>query len=90
VIHIHFRVTNRELAVIANLGVQTDNIHITDSFPLHDSVVCFRSLGSNPVQGSSNIYWRMLYIGFRAKFILEARIVTKEFFKLATQIKTNL
>jgi hypothetical protein len=32
----------------------------------------------------------MLYIGFRAKFILEARIVTKEFFKLATQIKTNL
>ena len=30
--HAHFRVTYRELAVLKNVGVQTDNIHITYFF----------------------------------------------------------
>jgi hypothetical protein len=53
----------RELAAIKNVGVQAANIHITDFFPMFESVACFRGLGSTPVQGLSNIYWRMLYIG---------------------------
>ena len=53
---IHFRVTNKELAVLTNVGVQTDNVHITDFFPLLNSVVCFRCLGSTPVQGISIIF----------------------------------
>ena len=71
-----------ELAVITNVGVQTDNIHITDFFPLIDCVVSFLGLDSKLVQANSNIYWRMLYIGVHAKFTLEARIVTQEFLKL--------
>ena len=47
-----------------------------------EPVVCFRGLGSTPVQGISN-YWGMLYIGVRAKFNFEVRIVVQEFSKLA-------
>jgi hypothetical protein len=77
-------VTYRELAVLTNVGVQTDNVHITDFFPLLHFIVCFCDLGSTPVQGISNIYWGMVYIRVRAKFILEARIIAQEFFKLAS------
>jgi len=59
------------------------NIHIKDFLPLLESVVCFRGLGSTPIQGISIIYWRMLYISVRANFILEARIVKQVFLKLA-------
>jgi hypothetical protein len=87
---IHFRVTYKELAVPTNVGVQTDNIHITDFYPLLDSVVRFRGIGSTTVQGVSNIYWRMLYIGVRAKFIFEDRIVTQDIFKIANHIETTV
>jgi len=83
------RVTYMELAVLTNVGVQTDNVHIKDFFPLLDFVVCFCGLGSIPVKGISNIYWRMLHIGVRAKFILEARIITQEFFKLSPPDRNN-
>ena len=86
--HIHFRVTYRGLPVLRNIGVQTVNIHIKDFFPLLDSV-CFRGLGSTPVQGISNIYWKMLYIGVRANLMLEATIVTQEFFILAHPDRNN-
>ena len=88
--HVHFWVAHGELAVLTNVGIQTDNIHIMDFFPLLYTVVRFRGLGSTPVQGISNIYWRILYIGVRAKFIFQVRIITQEFSKLTAPDRNNL
>ena len=57
--HVHSRVTHRKLAVLADVGVQSDDIHIIDFFPLLNSVICFCGLGSTPVKGISDIYWRI-------------------------------
>jgi len=61
-----------------------------DFFPLLDPLVGFCGLGSNPVQGISNIYWRILYVGLRAKFIFEVRIVAQDFSKLTPTDRNNL
>ena len=78
-IHVNLRLTYKEIAVLTNVWVGSENIHITDLFPLHDSVICFCGLGSTAVQSISNIYCRMHYIAVCAKLILEDRIVTQEF-----------
>jgi len=57
-----------ELAIFTNLGVQTYNIHTVDLLPLLDSVICFGSFGSTPVQAIPNIYWRVLHIEMWAMF----------------------
>ena len=64
------------------LGIQPDNIHIKNLFPLLYTVVGFSGLGSTPVQGISSVYWRILYIGLRENIIFEVRIVAQEITKL--------
>jgi len=61
--YVHFRVTYREIALITNARVLPDNIQITDVFPLLDSVVRFRGLGSTLEQGISNILENALHRG---------------------------
>jgi hypothetical protein len=46
-------VTHRKFAIFTNVGVQIDNIHIRDFFPLFDFVVCFGGFGSTPHKASS-------------------------------------
>ena len=50
--YVHFRVTYKKLFIFTNVGVQTDDIHIPDLFPLLDSVVGFRSFGFTPYKAS--------------------------------------
>ena len=50
------------ICVFINEGLQTDNIHIPDLFPLLDSVLCFSGFDCTPVHGILNITtaWRVL------------------------------
>jgi len=47
--HVHFRVTQRKLAIFANVGVQTYKVHIAILLPFFKSVICFVSFSSTPV-----------------------------------------
>jgi len=82
-------VTHGKLAVLTDVWVQTDDIYIMDFFSLLNFVVCLCGLGSTPVQGISDIYWRILDIGARKEFNFEVRIFTQEFSKLAPPDENN-
>ena len=60
--------------MFTKVGVQTYNVHIVDLLPFLDTVIYIASFGPTPVQGISNIYWRVLNIVVRATFIFKARI----------------
>ena len=82
--HVHFRVNYREIAVLRTVGVQTDIIHITDFFPLFDCSM-FSWHRFFPRTRYLEYLFENVYIGLRAIFIFEVRIVTQGFFKLAPQ-----
>jgi len=88
--YVHVRVSQGKLAIYTNLGVQTYNVYIVELLPFLASVICFSSFGSTPVQGISNIYWRILHIVLRKKLILKVRIFIKKFSKHTPQIETTL
>jgi len=50
--HVNLWVTHREFAVLTNVGVQNDNIHIMEFFSLLYHVVDFCGIGSTPYKGS--------------------------------------
>jgi len=63
---------------------------MVDLLPVLGSVICFISNCSTPIQIISNIYWRILQIGVRAKFILKAMTFTQQFSKLTPPDRNNL
>ena len=76
--HVHFRVTRWNLTIFTNVRVQTYNFHIVDLLPL-DCLICSNSFRSTPVQGISNIYWKIIHIRLRAKFIFKSSIFAQVF-----------
>jgi len=82
-------VAQREFAIFTNVGVKTYNVHIVDLLPFIDSVICFCSFGSTPVQGITNIYRRILHIVLLAKFIFKARIFNQQLSKLTPPDRKN-
>jgi hypothetical protein len=61
-----------------------------DLIPFIDSVICFGSFGSTPVQSISNIYLIIFHIGLRAKLIFKARVFAQQFCKCAPPDRNNL
>ena len=45
--NVHLQVTQWELAIFTNVGIQTDNVHMFN-FSLLNCVICFTGLGSAP------------------------------------------
>ena len=88
--HIHFRVTRGKLVIFTNVGAQVYNVHIVDFLPFLDSVIYFGSFDSTPVQGISNIHWRVLNIGVQIKFIFKARIFGQQFSNFTPADRNNL
>ena len=61
-----------------------------DLIPFIDSVICFDSFGSTPVQSISNIYLIIFHIGLGAKLIFKARVFAQQFCKSAPPDRNNL
>ena len=88
--HVHFRLTQENLVIFTNVGVQIYNVHIVDFLHMLNSLICFSSFGSTPVQDIAKIYWRNLHIRVRAKFIFKARIFTQQLSNLTPQERNIL
>jgi len=89
-IHARFRATRRKLAIFTNVRVQADNFHVEDLLSGLDSVICVSGFSSSPIEGISNIYWRVFNIGVRTKFIFKARIFEQQIPKLIPPDRNNI
>jgi len=87
--HVHSRLSLGKLAIFTNVVVLTCNVNIVDLLPVIDSLICFSSFGSLPIQGILNIYSRVLHICVRAKFIFKDTVFEQQFSKLKPPNRNN-